>query len=245
MSTVEERSFKSADLVDRAREFPSATNVLRRDPTEAIRTKDRHVRGRPDCKERFVRADIRHRLLAADVLFAGLEGHAERAMTLRVSRQADHPSGHLPDVLLLAREDSQERPAEVHLRPERLSFSDDDVRSEIPRRTDDRLRDWIHPDDEHPVRHGSNFLELLLESAEEVRILDVHAADVRGQRSLELREIEHPALPVVVHFADLEARAEDVVREHRPSIVPPGTREENAATPMDSVAHPRRSAGRR
>src|SRR5207245_11408535 len=89
MTTVAESSFKSADLVDRAREFPSATNVLRRDPTEAIRTKDRHVRGRPDCKERFVRADIRHRLLAADVLFAGLEGHAERAMTLRVSRHAD------------------------------------------------------------------------------------------------------------------------------------------------------------
>src|SRR5439155_21733979 len=109
--------------------------------------------------------------------------------------------GHFPDVLLLAREDSQERTAEVHLRAERLSFSDDDVRSEIPRGTHDRLRDRIHPDDENAVRHGSNFLELFFESAEEVRVLDVDAAYVRGKRGLQLREIEHPAFSVILHFA--------------------------------------------
>src|SRR2546422_4502154 len=173
MSAMEERGFKSGDLVDRAREFLGATNVLRRAPTEAIRTKDGHVRRGRDREERFVRANVRHRLLSANGLFACLEGHAECAMAFRVSGQADHTSGHFPDVLLPAREDSQERPAEVHLRAERLSFSDDDVRSEVPRRTDDRLGDWIHPDDEHRVRHGSNFLELFFESAEEVRILDV------------------------------------------------------------------------
>src|SRR5256712_11103494 len=167
MSTVEERSFKSGDLVDRAGSVLRGPNALRGNRTGAIRAEGRHVccgRGR---EEGFVRADVRHRLLAADMLLTRLEGHAERAMTFRVSRQADHPSGHLPDVLLPAREDSQERPAEVHLRPEWLSFSDDDVRSEVPRRTDDRLRDWIHPDDEHAVRHGSHFTELLFESAGE------------------------------------------------------------------------------
>src|SRR2546429_6294443 len=113
------------------------------------------------------------------MLLARLEGHADCRMQLDVWLQADQASRHFPDVLLLAREDSQERTTEVHLRAERLSFSDDDVRSEVPRGTHDRLRDRIHPDDEHPFRHGANFLELFFESAEEIRVLDVDAAYVR------------------------------------------------------------------
>src|SRR5437867_9194142 len=176
VSSVEERGFKSGDLVDRTREFLGAANVLRGDSTEAIRAEHRHVRCGRDGEERFVRADVRHRLLAADMLLARLEGHAERAVALCVSCQTDHASGHSPDVLLTTREDSEKRTAEVHLRAERLPFPDDDVRSEIPRGTHDRLRDRIHPDDENAVRHGSNFRQLLFESAEGVRGLDVAAA---------------------------------------------------------------------
>src|SRR5207247_4095913 len=58
-----------------------------------------------------------------------------------------------------------------------------------------------------PGRHVANFLELFFESAEEVRILDVDTAYVRRHCGLQLREIEHPAFPVVVHLAHLEARA--------------------------------------
>src|SRR2546428_786921 len=132
-----------------------------------------------DREERFGRANVRHRLLSANVLFARLEGHAECAMAFRVSRQADHTSGHFPDVLLPTCEDSEERPPEVHLRTERLPLSDDDVRAEVPRRTHDSLSNRVHADDEDPLRQGPNFLELLFESAEEVRVLDIDAADVR------------------------------------------------------------------
>src|SRR5438093_2077006 len=179
------------------------------------------------------------------MLLPRLEGHAERAVALCVSCQANHASGHFPDVLLTTSEDSEKRTAEVHLRTERLPFSDDDVRSEIPRGTHDRLRNRIHPDDENAVRHGSNFVELFFESAKEIRVLDVDAAYVRGKRGLQLREVEHPALPVVVHFADLEACADNVVREHRPSVVPQRTRDEKDPTPVDSVRHPGRFAERR
>src|SRR5207245_1866373 len=154
-------------------------------------------------------------------------------------------SRHVPDVLLPTREDSQKWTAEVHLRAERLPSSDDDVCAEIPRGTDDRLRDWIHPDDENAVGHRSDVLELLFEPAEEIRVLDLDAAYVRGKRSFELREIEHPALPVIVHFADLEARADDVVREHRPPVVPQRARDEEDPSPMDSMRHPGRFAERR
>src|SRR2546422_9976378 len=221
VSAVEERGLKSGDLVDRTREFLCATNILRGDPTEAIRAEHGHVRRGRDREERLIRTDVRHRLLAADMLLARLEGHAERAVALCVSCQTDHASGHFPDVLLTTREDSEKRTSEVHLRTERLPFSDDDVRSEIPPRTDDRLRARIHPDDENAVRHGSNFLELFFESAKEIRVLDVDAAYVRGKIGLQPREVEHPALSVVVHFADLEPCADHVVCEHRPSVVPP------------------------
>src|SRR2546430_16054202 len=129
------------------------------------------------------------------MLLARLEGHAERGVAFCVSCQPDHASGHFPDVLLTTREDSEKRTAEVHLRTERLPFSDDDVRSEIPRGTHDRLRDRIHPDDENAVRHGSNFLELFFESAKEIRGFHVDAPYVPGKRGLPLPEREDPALP--------------------------------------------------
>src|SRR5437667_8490473 len=245
MGSGKERRLESSDFVDRCREFLRAPNVLRGDSTKAIRTEDGHVcRGR-DREEGLVRADVRHRLLPADVLLPRLERHAERATAFRVSRQADDASRHFPDVLLPTREDSQQRTTEIHLRAERLSLADDDVCSEVSRQTDDRLRDWIHPDDEHPGRHVSNLLELFFESSEEVRILDVDTAYVRRHCGLQLREIEHPALPVVVHLTDVEARAEDVIREDRATIVSQPARDQEYPTAMDSVSHPGRFAERR
>src|SRR2546426_4510713 len=182
--SVEQRGFESRDRVDRLCEFPRAAYVLGGPPTEAVRTEPRHVRRRADRQERLIRANIRHRLLAADVLLPGLERHAEGPMPLRVPRQADHAPRHLPDVRLSTREDPEKRATEVHLGAERLAFADDDVGPEVPRRTDDRLGDRVHADDEDTVRHGSDLLELLLESSEEVRVLHVDAADIAPNRGL-------------------------------------------------------------
>src|SRR2546430_15452525 len=92
------------------------------------------VRRRGDRKQRLVRADVRHRLLPADVLLARLQGHAKGPVTVRVASEADDPPRHLPDVFLPAGEDPEERPAEIHRRPEGLSLADPDVRAAVPRR---------------------------------------------------------------------------------------------------------------
>ena len=166
-------------------------------------------------------------------------------MAFRIPRQADHAPRHLPDVGLSTREDPEQRTAEVHLGAERLAFADDDVGPEVSRRADDRLRDRVHADDEDAVRHGSNLFELLFESSEEVRVLHVNAADIGRERGLQLREIEHPALAVVVHLAHLNAGAEDVIREDRAAIVPQGPGNEEDPPAMDAMGHPGRFTERR
>src|SRR5207247_7975919 len=94
---------------------------------------------RGDREEGLVRADVCHRLLPPDVLLAGLEGHAERSVSIDVSSQADDASRHLADVLLSAREDPEEWTAEIHRRAKGLALPDHDVRGEIAGRSHDCL----------------------------------------------------------------------------------------------------------
>src|SRR3989442_3305145 len=166
-------------------------------------------------------------------------------MPLRVPRQADHTPWHLPDVSLSTREDPEQRTAEFHRGAEAWAVPKDNIGAEVSWRANDRLRDRVHADDEDAVRQGSNLFELLFESSEEVRVLDVDAADVGGEGGLQLREIEHPALSVVVHLAHLDPGAEHVVREDRAAIVPQGPRNEEDSTTMDAMGHPGRFAERR
>src|SRR5437773_9712944 len=55
--------------------------------------------------------------------------------------------------------------------------------------------------DEDALRGGPDFLELLLEATEEVRVLRVNPAHVGGDGLAQLRQIEHPRLAVVLHLA--------------------------------------------
>src|SRR5207247_11081268 len=80
MGSGKERRLESSDFVDRCREFLRPPNVLRGDSTKAIRTEDGHVcRGR-DREEGLVRADVRHRLILADVLLSCQDRHVYLAM---------------------------------------------------------------------------------------------------------------------------------------------------------------------
>ena len=154
------------------------------------------------------------------MLFAGLEGHAERPVSIEVSGQADDASRHLADVLLSAREDPEEWTAEIHRRAKGLALPDHDVRSEIAGRSHDCLGDRIHAHDEDALRGGPDFLELLLEATEEVRVLRVNPAHVGGDGLAQLRQIEHPRLAIVFHLANRDARSDEVVGQDRTAVVP-------------------------
>ena len=78
-------------------------------------------------------ADVRCRLLAADVLLAGGERQDEAALTLRVDGLAGEPARHLADVLFAAGEEPDVRSAELQPDADRLAFADDDVGAHLSR----------------------------------------------------------------------------------------------------------------
>src|SRR5215468_7698671 len=67
---------------------------------------DGHVDRRHEGAERHVGADVRGRFLAADVLFARLQGEDEAALAVEVHRGADQAAGHPTHQLLLDCEDT-------------------------------------------------------------------------------------------------------------------------------------------
>src|SRR3989442_8395462 len=242
---VEHRRGETRNRVDCGRQLLGPSDILRGDPTEPVRPLHGQVGGRRDREQGLIRANVRHRFLPTDVLFPRLERQEDAPVAFRVPGQADHAARHLPDMFLPTREDPEERAAEIHLSPQGLALPDHDVGAKVSRRPHDGLRDRIHSHDEHGVHHRADVSELLLESAEEVRVLDVHAAHVRRQRGSELRKVEHAALPFVVDLADLEAGAEHVVREHRAAVVPHRPRDEEDATAVDPMGHAGSFAERR
>src|SRR5690606_34231227 len=77
--------------------------------------------------ELVVRADVRLRLAAADVLLARLEREDERAPAVDVRRLADDPAGELPEQLLAHDHEPEGGPAEAGRVAEGLAVADGDV----------------------------------------------------------------------------------------------------------------------
>ena len=102
-------------------------NVLLGDLAQSFRTQRRQVDCRHQRAQRLVRADVRCRLLAPDVLFARGKRQDEGSLSFLILAHADEPSGHLPDKLLTRCQKSHMRAAETHGNAQRLSFTDNDV----------------------------------------------------------------------------------------------------------------------
>ena len=74
---------------------------------ESLRPEPREVDEAAEREERLVRRDVRRRLLAADVLLAGLQGEDIAALARGVYRLADDPARHAADVLRARRRGSR------------------------------------------------------------------------------------------------------------------------------------------
>ena len=83
--------------------------------------------GRHQCHQRLVGADIRSRLLAPNVLFAGREREHKAAIAVVIGRLPDQPARHLPQVLFLGRDHSTERTAVAQRHAERLRLHADNI----------------------------------------------------------------------------------------------------------------------
>src|SRR5204862_5975161 len=76
------------------------------------------------CEERLIRRDVRRRLLASDVLLAGLEGEDIAALARGVYRLPDDAARHAADELVARGEEAVLRPREELVVTRALPFAD-------------------------------------------------------------------------------------------------------------------------
>ena len=86
------------------------------------------VHTRHDRQEDLRRANVAGGLVAADVLFTGLERHAQCRAPLGVFRHADDPTGHGALVFVVSGEERGMRSAVSHRDTKALRIPHDDVR---------------------------------------------------------------------------------------------------------------------
>jgi hypothetical protein len=82
-----------------------------------------------DSKKHLCRANVGGRLVATNVLFAGLQGQAIGGSTVSVTRDTDEPSGHLSFEALGHSEERRVGPAETERDTKALRRADDDFRT--------------------------------------------------------------------------------------------------------------------
>ncbi|MNF63117.1 hypothetical protein D3C84_448100 [compost metagenome] len=80
-------------------------------------------------------ADVRVGLLAANVLFTGLQGHAQRNVATGVFRDADNPPGDRPLVLITAGKERRVRTAIPHWHAKPLGRAEHHIRAHFARRS--------------------------------------------------------------------------------------------------------------
>ena len=160
------------------------------------RQKDR----RHQRHQRLIGADVRGRLLAADVLLPRSQRQNKSAIPCPIDRLPGQPSRHLAHILLLGRDHAAERTAIAERHAERLRLHGDNVgldrrphhaeRNRLGNRNDQqralRVRD---------LRNGRN----VFNDAEKVRALDQHAGRLIGDCRLQRFEIDASGLGVVAN----------------------------------------------
>src|ERR1041384_246644 len=111
-----------------------------REPPEPRLAEQAEVDAERERAQARIRADVRGRLLTADVLLARRKGEHEAALAFRIDGLANQPARHLPHVLHATCEQADIRSAEIEPIADRLALTDHDVRAHLTRRRDEAER---------------------------------------------------------------------------------------------------------
>ena len=157
-------------------------------------------------EERLVRRDVRRRLLAADVLLAGLEREDERTAPVGVERLADDAPGHPPHVVRARGEEAVVRPAVRRPVARRLALPDRERAAVGARRLEHAEGHEVDVRDRQGtcLVRGRRQRRRVLQAAEEVRLLEEHGGRVDRSGAELVRVGDAVALR---HLDDLEAEA--------------------------------------
>src|SRR5262249_28754202 len=96
--------------------------VVRREFLHALPTVDRHEDAAHQGNKSLVRADVRCRLLAADMLLARRQRQDESALAVTVASLTDEPTRHLANILVAGGDYAAVGTAESQRYAERLRF---------------------------------------------------------------------------------------------------------------------------
>ncbi len=113
------------------------------DPGQALRTVVAGVHRRHDREQHLRGTDVGCRLVAADVLFAGLQRQPVRRCAISVHRHPDQPAGQLAGMLGVHCQETGVRTTESHWHTESLGTAERHVGPELPRRSDQRQRQQV------------------------------------------------------------------------------------------------------
>ncbi len=184
--------------------------------------------------QRLRGADVVGRLLAADVLLAGLEREHEPAPAVGVHRLARDPSRHPPKVLGRGAEEPERRAAEVEPSPERLALADRHVDPALARRAQDSERRRVDRcDGQRPGLLGGRGEQLeVLDSAEEARVLDHDGGRVGVERGPEIRGVGRPV--VQAHLDDLGREPARIGSKRLAAVGVDAARDDETAAPGGS-----------
>ncbi len=175
---------------------------------------DRHEDVDHQRDQRLIGADIRSRLLAADVLLARRQRQHESAPALLVDGLADQPPGHLPHIFFARGDHAAVGTAESQRHAERLRLHGDHVG--LARRLDDsqrnRFGDRNHQHRAMLVRDLGNRRDIF-NRAEEIRRLNQHARGLRSDRLLQFFQI-HAAIVVETGNRQRHALVRRISRQH-------------------------------
>ena len=155
----------------------------RRHLLEALGTEQRHVDRCCRDQQSLIRADVRRRLAAPNVLFARLQGQRESGLAIEIDRPADDAAWHLTHVFHARGHEPKVRSTGGQRHTQGLTIADDDIDAfgaPLARRFQDRKRHGIdHGNDQRTVRMrpvGDRIY--VFEQAEEVGLLDHDRRDV-------------------------------------------------------------------
>ena len=110
------------------------------------------IERRHDREECLRRADVRRRLLAPDMLFAGLQGQAVGLVAPRIDRHPDEAPGHRPLVGIAAGHIGRVRATIAHRHTKPLGGPDGDVGPHRARFLEQSQREGIGDDDAQSLR---------------------------------------------------------------------------------------------
>ncbi len=176
---VQRRKAEPAQPVGEDRRSP--VNAAR-DVGEAIGAVINRIH-RGDYREQHLRgADVRGRLLAPDMLLAGLQGEAIGRRPARIDGEADDASRHVALEVVAHRHIGRMRPAKAHRHAESLGGADRDVGAEFAGWHQQRQRQRVRREDRKAAArvNGRDRVAVVADGPKRVGILKERTKNVRA-----------------------------------------------------------------